>query len=62
MIVLNDKKIPNPKKISLLLKKMEIKDGVCVILNGKIIKKDRWEKTEIKDGDKIEIVGFVGGG
>ena len=31
-------------------------------VNGEIIKSPRWQETEIKDGDQIELVRFVGGG
>ncbi|OGF51507.1 MAG: thiamine biosynthesis protein ThiS [Candidatus Firestonebacteria bacterium GWA2_43_8] len=38
------------------------KEGVAVELNKKIIKKVDYEKTPLRDGDKVEIVHFVGGG
>lgn len=31
-------------------------------VNGEIIKGSRWNSTQIKDGDAIELVTFVGGG
>ena len=31
-------------------------------LNGKIIKRPLWPRTSLKEGDKIELVTFVGGG
>ena len=37
-------------------------DRVVVDLNGNIIKKVDFEKINIKNTDKIEIVCFVGGG
>ena len=36
--------------------------GVAVELNGEIIAKKNYNHTELKDGDKMEIVKFVGGG
>lgn len=36
--------------------------GVAVELNGSIIAKAEYDNTELKDGDKMEIVKFVGGG
>jgi len=41
-----------------------VKDPSKVIaeLNGKIIKKELWTSTSIKEGDKLELVAFVGGG
>ena len=37
-------------------------DRVVVDLNGNIVKKEDFEKINIKNTDKIEIVCFVGGG
>lgn len=31
-------------------------------VNGEIVKSARWPETEIKEGDTIELVNFVGGG
>ena len=38
------------------------KEGVAVEVNKKIIKKVDYDKVSLKDGDKVEIVHFVGGG
>lgn len=35
---------------------------IAVEINGRIIPKNEYETTQIMDGDKIEIVHFVGGG
>lgn len=35
---------------------------VAVELNLNIIEKDKYTATSLKDGDKLEIIGFVGGG
>ncbi len=37
-------------------------DRVVIDLNGDIVKKADFEKINIKNTDKIEIVCFVGGG
>lgn len=37
-------------------------DRIVVDLNGDIVKKADFEKINIKNTDKIEIVCFVGGG
>jgi thiamine biosynthesis protein ThiS len=37
-------------------------DRVAVELNREIVPRAQWEATPIKDGDKLEIVHFVGGG
>ena len=35
---------------------------IAIELNKEIIRKDDWAKTTIRNGDRIEIVQFVGGG
>ena len=37
-------------------------DRVAVELNRDIVPRDRWAKTSLKDGDRLELVHFVGGG
>ena len=37
-------------------------DRVAVELNRELISRDRWRATQISNGDKLEIVHFVGGG
>jgi len=37
-------------------------DRVAVELNREIVRRDRWPETPLKDGDRLEIVHFVGGG
>ncbi|MGA7300359.1 MAG: sulfur carrier protein ThiS [Candidatus Sulfotelmatobacter sp.] len=37
-------------------------DRVAVELNREIAPRDRWPETILKDGDRLEIVHFVGGG
>lgn len=35
---------------------------IAVEVNGAIVKKDSYDTFELKDGDKVEVVNFVGGG
>ena len=37
-------------------------DRVAVELNRDIVPRERWSETLLKDGDRLEIVHFVGGG
>lgn len=37
-------------------------DRVAIELNREIVARDRWPQTQLKDGDQLEIVHFVGGG
>ena len=54
-----------PEKLSLseLIVQLGMKqDRVAVELNLEIVPRGNWEATVLKDGDKLEIVHFVGGG
>ena len=37
-------------------------DRVAIELNRDIVPRDRWAETDLNDGDKLEVVHFVGGG
>jgi thiamine biosynthesis protein ThiS len=37
-------------------------ERVAVELNGEIVPRDRWSRTALQDGDRLEVVHFVGGG
>lgn len=37
-------------------------DRVAVELNREIVARERWAATELREGDRLEIVHFVGGG
>ncbi len=37
-------------------------DRVAVELNREIVPRDRWSRTLLQEGDRLEIVHFVGGG
>ena len=37
-------------------------DRVAVELNRDIVSRDRWTATQLHEGDRLEIVYFVGGG
>ncbi|HZQ67599.1 MAG TPA: sulfur carrier protein ThiS [Terriglobales bacterium] len=46
-----------------LLEQLGMKqDRVAVELNHDIVARERWPETSLKDGDRLEIVHFVGGG
>ena len=54
-----------PEKLSLseLIVQLGMKqDRVAVELNLEIVPRGNWEATVLKDGDRLEIVHFVGGG
>jgi thiazole synthase len=37
-------------------------DRVAIELNREIVPRDKWAQTALRDGDRLEIVHFVGGG
>jgi thiamine biosynthesis protein ThiS len=37
-------------------------DRVAVELNREIVPREQWPQTPLRDGDRLEIVHFVGGG
>jgi thiamine biosynthesis protein ThiS len=37
-------------------------DRVAIELNRNIVARDQWANTSLADGDRLEIVHFVGGG
>lgn len=37
-------------------------DRVAIELNREIVPRERWPQTPLQDGDRLEIVHFVGGG
>ena len=49
--------------LAALIESLQMKsDRVAVELNRDIVPRDRWPQTSLKDGDRLEIVHFVGGG
>jgi sulfur carrier protein len=49
--------------LSALMESLNMKaDRVAVELNREIASRDRWSEIALNDGDRLEIVHFVGGG
>jgi sulfur carrier protein len=49
--------------LAALIESLNMKpDRVAVELNREIVPRNRWPQTPLKDGDRLEIVHFVGGG
>ena len=64
-IIINGEKKEIKESISLsgLLKELDLKpETVAVELNLNIVDKNKYDETLVKEGDKLEIVHFVGGG
>ena len=54
--------IPNFSMKRLITKLKIPQNKIAIELNKKIIDKKRISKIQLKNGDKIEIVHFIGGG
>jgi len=64
-IILNGEKtdIENNLSLAVLLTKLGFeKQPLAVEVNGLVIKKQNHAATHLHEGDRLEIVGFVGGG
>jgi sulfur carrier protein len=49
--------------VAKLVEQLGVKgDRVAIELNRDIVPRGRWADTPLKEGDKIEMVHFVGGG
>ncbi len=52
-----------PAPLADLLAQLELKaDRIAVELNGEIAPRTQWPELTVSEGDKIEVVHFVGGG
>jgi len=58
-----DSQVCLDETLSALVDRLGMKpDRVAVELNREIIPREQWSKTPLHDGDRLEIVHFVGGG
>jgi thiamine biosynthesis protein ThiS len=53
----------SPLSLAGLVEQLGMKqDRVAVELNRDIVPRDQWPQTNLAEGDRLEIVHFVGGG
>ena len=58
-----DRDLPGETTLEGLLASLELPGGrVAVELNGEIVTRADYEATVLAEGDRLEIVQFVGGG
>jgi len=58
-----EKSFADSLSLSQLIEQLGMKgDRVAVELNREIVSRPQWTATSLKDGDRLEIVHFVGGG
>jgi len=54
---------PDGASLAQFIEHLQLKgDRVAVELNREIAVRDRWAETPLREGDRLEIVHFVGGG
>lgn len=64
-ILVNGEKVELPKDASVVevINTLGLKvERVAVEVNNKIIRRTDWTSTALCEGDKVEVVHFVGGG
>ncbi len=55
--------VPQLPSVRALLAHLRLKEErIAVELNSRILRREEWERTPLRDRDRIEIVQFVGGG
>ena len=58
-----DSEVAPDLSVARLLEDLEIRPGrVVVELNAEVVSRDAHGATQLKEGDEVEIVHFVGGG
>ncbi len=58
-----EKELSNNLTLACIIKDLKIEDKVmAAALNMNIVKKNEWQTCKPKDGDKLELLQFVGGG
>jgi len=58
-----EKEFDQISTLSSLVDQLGLKsDRLAIELNRDIVPRANWERTELHDGDRLEIVHFVGGG
>ena len=65
MVTINgeSKEFEKGTTIAQMLKSLGVEEKVmAVAVNMQIVKKEEWDKFQPKEGDKIEFLGFTGGG
>jgi sulfur carrier protein len=59
----NEQSFADSLTLAQLIEQLGMKgDRVAAELNREIVSRAQWTETSLKDGDRLEIVHFVGGG
>ena len=59
----NEKQIEGGATLLALLQQLKLEGKVmAAAVNMEIVKQDQWDRHKLVDGDKLELLDFVGGG
>jgi len=64
-VTLNGKpqELPASASVAVMVVHLELSNKrIAVEVNKELVTKNKWQSTVLKEGDRIEIVTFVGGG
>ncbi len=57
------RELPDELTLDALVRQLALApERLAIELNREVVRRARWSETVMRDGDKIEIVHFVGGG
>jgi thiamine biosynthesis protein ThiS len=57
------KEISGELNLTELLKHFSLpQERIAIELNKEVVRKKDWESIKVSDGDKLEVIHFVGGG
>jgi len=63
LIINGESQVLSVDTLSALVDQLGMKsDRVAIELNREIVPRDQWSRTRLAEGDRLEIVHFVGGG
>ena len=57
------REVPDRSMLQDLVRELSLEPArIAIELNQQVVRRDKWPLTPLRDGDRIEIVHFVGGG
>jgi len=63
LIINGETRAVSAETLSALVEQLGMRpERVAIELNRDIVPRDRWTETRLKEGDRLEMVHFVGGG